>query len=416
MKTIVMGAGVIGVTTAWYLAQAGHEVTVIDRREDVARETSYANAGMIAPGHSYAWASPRAPMNLLKSMFSRDTALRFRLKADPQMWAWSLRFLANCTTARNRANTLVKVKLCNYSREALIQLRQETGIAYDERTTGSLYLYRDKAHLQTGLANMQLLNDHGLGLTGLDPDGLAAIEPTLAHAKDKLAGAIHAPQDESGDSHKFTEGLAALCRARGVAFQFGTNIAGIAAAGDRIEAIVTDKGRVSGDAYVLTLGSYSPIAARGLSLKLPIYPVKGYSATIPTAGFDGAPGHCGVDEELLVAFCPMGDRLRLTATADFAGYDTEYEAKDFAVMLRVARELFPHAGAFDRPTFFACLRPMTPDGPPIIGGTRYKNLWLNTGQGHMGWTMACGSSRIAADLINGKRPEIDSSGFSPERY
>lgn len=416
MKIIVMGAGVVGVTTAWYLAQSGHEVTVIDRREDVARETSFANAGMIAPGHSYAWASPRAPLNLLKSMFSRDTALRFRFKADPRMWGWSLRFLANCTTARNRANTLIKLKLCSYSREALIALRRETGIAYDERTGGALYLYRDKAHLQTGLANMQMLNDHGLGLTGLDPDGLIALEPKLAHARDRLAGAIHAPQDESGDSHKFTEGLAQLCRARGVSFQFDTNVTGIAAAGDRIEAVVTDKGHISGDGYVLALGSFSPLAARGLALKMPIYPVKGYSVTIPTAGFEGAPDHCGVDEELLVAFCPMGDRLRLTATADFAGYDTGFEARDFAVMLRTARELFPHAGAYDRPSFFACLRPMTPDGPPMIGGTRYRNLWLNTGQGHMGWTMACGSSRITADLIDGKRPEIDISGFSPERF
>src|SRR5262249_44263852 len=193
MKIIVMGGGLMGVTTAWYLAQAGHEVTVIDRREGVARETSFANAGLIAPGHSYAWASPRAPMILLKSLFSRDAALRFRLRADPRMWAWSLRFLANCTAARNRANTLVKVRLCTYSGEALIALRRETGIAYDETAKGALYLYRDKEHLQSGLANMGLLNGEGLGLTALDPDGVAALEPALAHFKGRLAGAIYAP-------------------------------------------------------------------------------------------------------------------------------------------------------------------------------------------------------------------------------
>jgi D-amino-acid dehydrogenase len=416
MKVIVMGGGVIGVTTAWYLAAAGHEVTVIDRRDGVARETSFANAGLIAPGHAHAWASPRAPLTLLKSLFSSDTALRFRLKADPRMWAWSLRFLANCTTERNRANTIVKVKLCSYSREALIALRKETGIAYDETTKGALYLYRDKEHLRTGLANMQLLNDHGVDLKELDPDGIATLEPALAHFKGKLAGAIYAPKDESGDAFAFTEKLAAMAAARGVAFQLGTKIEGIAASGDRIEGVVTDKGRITGDHYVLALGSYSPLAARRLPVKLPVYPVKGYSVTIPTEGFDGTPMIGGVDEQYLVAFCRMGDRLRLTATADFAGYDTDYEAKDFSIMLRVARELFPNAGAFDRPSFWACLRPMTPDGPPIIGGTHYGNLWLNTGHGHMGWTMACGSGRIVADLIQGRAPDVDVAGFSPVRY
>jgi D-amino-acid dehydrogenase len=416
MKTIVMGGGVIGVTTAWYLAQAGHEVTVIDRRDGVGRETSFANAGLIAPGHSYAWASPRAPMMLLKSLFGADTALRLRLRADPRLWAWGLRFLANCTNARNRANTSVKVRLCSYSREALIALRKATGITYDETAKGALYLYRDKEHLKSGRANMQLLNDHGVGLKELDPDGVATLEPALAHFKSKLAGAVYAPKDESGDAFVFTEKLAEMSRARGVTFQLGTNIRNIAASGDRIEAVVTDKGRIVGDNYVLSLGSYSPLATRGLAIKLPVYPVKGYSVTIPTDGFSGAPVIGGVDEQYLIAFCRMGDKLRLTATADFAGYDTDYEAKDFAVMLRIARELFPKAGAFDRPTYWACLRPMTPDGPPIIGGTRYKNLWLNTGQGHMGWTMACGSARVVADLIQGRTPDIDVSGFSPGRY
>jgi len=416
MKVAVMGGGVIGVTTAWYLAQAGHEVTVIERRDGVARETSFANAGLIAPGHAYAWASPRAPMILLKSLFREDTALRFHLRADPRMWAWSLRFLANCTAARNRANTIVKVKLCNYSRAALIALRQETGIAYDEIARGALYLYRDPEHLRTGLANMGVLNDHGLGLRAIDPDGIAAMEPALAHAKGRLAGGIYAPNDESGDAYVFTEKLADLCRKRGVSFQFSTTIARIDPDGDRIAGVVTDRGRIVADGYVLALGSYSPLVARGLRLKLPVYPVKGYSVTVPTDGFEGAPTIGGVDEGNLVAYARMGARLRLTATADFAGYDTDYETKHFAGMLRVARELFPQGGAYDRPTYWACLRPMTPDGPPIIGPSRYGNLWINTGHGHMGWTMACGASRIMADLIDRRQPEIDISGFSPARY
>jgi D-amino-acid dehydrogenase len=214
----------------------------------------------------------------------------------------------------------------------------------------------------------------------------------------------------------FTEKLADLCQSRAVNFQFGTSIAGMTVAGDRIDGIMTDRGKMVADGYVLALGSYSPLVARGLGLKLPVYPVKGYSVTIPTEGFDGAPTIGGVDEAYLVAYARMGSRLRLTATADFAGYDTEYEAKHFAVMLRVARELFPHGGAYDRPNYWACLRPMTPDGPPIIGGTRYRNLWINTGHGHMGWTMACGASRIVADLIGSRKPEIDISGFDPARY
>ncbi len=416
MKTIVMGAGVIGVTTAWYLAEAGHQVTVIDRNDAVGRETSFANAGLIAPGHAYAWASPRAPMILLKSLFRDDTALRFRLQADPRMWAWSLRFLANCTTARNRANTVIKVKLCSYSLERLTALRRETGITYDEVTRGAMYLFRDRQHYQTGLGNMRLLQDQGLELTAIDPDGCIELEPALRSAKRHLAGAIYAAGDESGDALKFAEKLADMCRTRGVTFELGQTITGFDAAGDRIDGVITDRGRISGECFVLALGSYSPLLARKIGVKLPVYPVKGYSVTVPTDGSDGAPVIGGVDEGNLVAYARMGNRLRLTATADFAGYDTRHEPGNFAGMLRVARELFPQGGAYDRPSYWACLRPMTPDGPPIIGGTRYRNLWINTGHGHMGWTMACGASRIVADIMAGKRPEIDVAGFSPSRY
>jgi D-amino-acid dehydrogenase len=416
MKTIVMGGGVIGVATAWYLAEAGHEVTVIERRDGVGRETSFANAGLVTPGHALAWASPRAPMLLLKSLFQEDTALRFRLSADPRLWGWSLRFLANCTTARNRANSIVKVKLCSYSLDALIGLRGKTGITYDESTRGCLYLYRDREHYRGGLSNMAMLIDNGAVLEALDTEACLALEPTLAHLKDRIVGAIHAPQDESGDAFKFTERLAELCKSRGVNFALGTTIIGIATTGGRIEAVDTDRGRFTGDHYVLSLGSYSPLLVRRLGIKLPVYPIKGYSVTVPTDGFDGAPTIGGVDEGNLLAFCPLGDRLRLTATAEFAGYDTDYEARHFASMLRLARELFPRGGAYDKPSYWACLRPMTPDGPPVIGGTRYANLWLNTGHGHMGWTMACGSGRITADLIQGRKPEIDVTGFDPARY
>jgi len=416
MRLVILGGGVIGVTTAYYLARDGHEVTVVDRHRTVGRETSFANAGLIAPGHAYAWASPRAPKILLQSLYRGDTALRFRLKADPRMWAWSLRFLANCTAARNRTNTLRKLALCRYSQQALVALREETGIRYDETTRGCLYLYRDPAHFEAGLRNAAMLRDSGLALEAIEPGRCVEIEPALAPAKDKLSGAIFAPTDESGDARLFTERLARLCEDLGVAFEMGAAITRLDAAGDRIERVVTDRGDVVGDAYVLALGSDSPLLVRPLGIGLPVYPIKGYSVTVPILDPDAAPAIGGVDEGHLVAFARMGDRLRLTATAEFAGYDRSYEPRHFAGMLRVARELFPRGGAYDKPTYWACLRPMTPDGPPVLGRARHSNLWFNTGHGHMGWTMACGSGRITADLIAGRKPEIDVSDLTLARY
>jgi D-amino-acid dehydrogenase len=417
MKIIVLGGGVIGVVTAWYLAQDGHEVTVVDRRDGVARETSFANAGLISPGHAYAWASPRAPWLLLQSLYRRDTALRFRLKADPRLWSWSLRFLANCTAERNRRNTVVKLKLCLYSLELLNALRRDSGMAYDEETTkGCLFLFRDEAHYKTGIANMAVLNDHGAQVRAIGMEACVALEPALAHMKDRLAGALHSPQDQSGDALVFSERLAALCRQRGVVFELARTVRSIETRGDRVIGLITDKGPVSGDGYVLALGSDSPLLARRIGIRLPIYPVKGYSLTVPIDGHGGAPRMGGVDEGNLVAFSRLGDRLRLTATADFAGYDTGYESGDFALMGRVARELFPDGGAYERADYWACLRPMTPDGPPIMGPTKYRNLWINSGHGHMGWTMACGAGRIAADLVSGKTPEIDAAPFALARY
>jgi D-amino-acid dehydrogenase len=416
MKVVVLGAGVIGVTTAYYLARAGHLVTVVDRQPAVAQETSFANAGLIAPGHALSWASPRAPWILAQSLLRRDTALRFRLRADPALWRWTLKFLANCTAERNRANTLRKLSLCIYSRDALVALRRDTGIAYDEVTRGALYLYRGARHFAAGQRTLAMLNDYGLGLEAIDAARIVALEPALAPARDKLAGAIYAPGDESGDCHRFTEELAHLCGTMGVVFRLGTTIKRLVAEGDLITAVETDDGELDADCYVLALGSYSPVLARRVGVKLPIYPVKGYSMTLPIADGADAPTIGGVDELHLVAFARMGDRLRLTGTADFAGYDTAHRPEHFATMLRTARELFPRAADFDRPDYWACLRPMTPDGPPILGLARHRNLYLNTGHGHMGWTMACGSSRIVADMIDGHLPEIDVRGLTLERY
>jgi D-amino-acid dehydrogenase len=416
MRIVILGSGVVGVTTAYCLAADGHEAVVIDRQAEAGLETSYANAGLIAPGHVYAWASPRAPLILLQSLWRDDSALKFRLKADPYMWAWGLRFLANCTAERNRVNTLRKLSLCLYSQSELAVLRREANIDYDGTEAGLLYLYRDPAHFELGTTNMRLLQDHGLSLHAVDAERVAELEPALAPAKQKLAGAIYAPGDESGDCLKFTQGLATAAARLGAEFRMGHVVLRLECDGARILGVDTDKGRVEGEAYVLALGSFSPILARQIGLGLPVYPVKGYSITLPIIEPKEAPRIGGVDEDHLVAYATLGNRLRLTATADFAGYDTSFAAGHFAGMVRISRELFPHAAAYDEPDYWACLRPMTPDGPPILGRCKFANLFLNTGQGHMGWTMAAGCARILADVIGGRSPAIDIAGLTLDRY
>jgi D-amino-acid dehydrogenase len=416
MTVAVLGAGVLGVTTAYYLAKAGEAVTVIDRQPGPAAETSFANAGLVAPGHSYAWASPRAPLILLKSLWRNDTALRYRLRLDPAMWSWSLRFLANCTAAANRRNTLVKLELCKYSREQLVALRAAEGLRYDEVVKGSIYLYREPEHFETGKQTTVLITDHGYPMEAIDMDRVVAIEPALARSRDRFAGAILVPKDESGDCRLFTERLAAICKNLGVTFRYGTTVQGFEAEGDKVTSATTDRGRIGADRFVLSLGSYSPFPARSIGLKLPIFPVKGYSMTVPVKNPAEAPTVGLIDEGYLVAFSRMGDRLRMTATADFAGYDTSYTPREFETMLKVARELFPEGAHYDQQSPWACLRPMTPDGPPIMGATRYRNLFMNTGHGHIGWTMACGSARMVADLMLGRKPALSFDGLTLDRY
>jgi D-amino-acid dehydrogenase len=304
------------------------------------------------------------------------------------------------------------LKLTVYSQEALRALVAETGIEYDAIRKGLLYVYRDGASLQRGVANMKVLRDNGQRMDVLDAAGVVQVEPAFETSRSKIAGGLHCPNDESGDAHKFTVALAERCKARfNVTFRFGTTVTGFDASGDHVDRVITDKGPITADNIVLALGSYSPIVGRRLGLALPIYPVKGYSATIPIAGRNGAPNVGGVDENNLVAWCRMGDRFRLTGIAEFSGYETSHRPANFAGMLRVARELFPQAGDYERPAYWACLRPMTPAGTPIFGRGRHRNLWINTGQGHMGWTMACGSARVTADLMAGRSPEIDTSGM-----
>jgi len=412
MHTVILGAGVAGVTTAWYLASQGRKVTVIDRQPQAASETSYANAGMIAPGHSYTWASPRAPGILWRSLRDDTQALRLKLNPDPHMWTWLWKFWRNCTAERSRINTRRKLVLCRYSQAQLQALTEHLQLEYERLSTGALYMYRDEASLARGTGNMKILSDGGMDLRMLTADEVIAHEPALASAREHIAGAIYAPTDESGDARMFTRNLAMRCEEAGVRFLMDTSIEGIDVSGDRITGVRTPKGLIAGDDYVLSLGSYSPIVARPLGYSLPIYPVKGYSVTFPIREGHTPPSLSGVDENNLVAWARFGNRLRFTATAEFSGYDRSHSPADFAPMLRVAQQLFGNGADFSEPEYWAGLRPMTPENTPILGRTRHRNLYFNTGHGHMGWTMACGTASVVADIMNGRTPAIDITGMT----
>jgi D-amino-acid dehydrogenase len=412
MRVLVMGGGIVGVTTAYQLVQDGHEVVLLERREGPALETSWGNAGMIAPGHSFAWSSPQAPMILLKSLFAKDQALRFRPSADPRLWSWSLLFLRQCTEERARLNTLRKHRLCMYSQKILHETLPGNALEYDSISRGILYFHRTQEALERAVQHMQILADDGQELWILDRAQVVELEPSLASAQEKIAGGIYCPTDETGDCHKFTSALAAACESRGAEFRYDTAILGLETDGDRVTGVRTSQGNVQADIYVMCLGNESPILARAIGVKLPIYPIKGYSLTIPVGNHQHPPTIGSVDEASLVAISRFGERMRITATAEFAGYDTRHTARDFDFMLGVAKDLYPDGADYDRAQHWAGLRPMTPEGTPIIGRARYRNLYFNTGQGHMGWTMSHGSARITADLIAERTPAIPLDGMT----
>ena len=412
MRIVVLGGGVVGVTTAYQLQRDGHEVVLLEQRDEVAAGTSWGNAGMIAPGHSFVWSSPKAPMILLKSLILKDQALRFRFSADPRLYSWSLLFLLECTNAKARRNTLLKHRLAAYSQKVLGEVVTEEGIDYDRNQCGIMYFYRDQGAFEKGVEHMKLLEEDGQEIKVLDRKGVIALDPSLAAAQDKIVGAIHCPTDETGDPARFTRALAAKVAARGGEIRTGATISGVETSGDAVRRVVTDKGEFKGDVYVLALGSESPILARTLGLSLPIYPVKGYSLTIPIGNHRAPPTLASVDEHNLVAISNFGDRLRVTATAEFAGYDVSHKPSDFGFMKRVTQELYPDGADYDRAEMWAGLRPMTPTNLPFFGRRRLTNLFLNTGHGHIGWTMSHGSARITADLIAGRTPAIPMDGLA----
>ncbi|TMD13511.1 MAG: FAD-dependent oxidoreductase [Chloroflexi bacterium] len=414
MRVVVVGAGVVGVTTAYFLARSGHQVTVVEKAPEAATLASAGNAGLIAPGHSFAWASPSAPKELLRSLTVEDTALRVNPLKAPGMAVWGLRFLRECNAERAVKNTLVKLRLAQYSQRMLDQIAADEHIDYDDIHEGILYLYRDPKRFEAGVKKMKLGQEHGQKQDVLDADGVVEAEPFLAPVKHKLAGAIYGVTDSSGDSVKFTRKLQAVCERMGSKFLFGRGVVKLAANGGKVRAATLDGGdSLEAEVFVLSAGVHSPSIARTAGVRLPIAPAKGYRATFPIKRNGGPEMRVGaVDEELLVAWCRLGDRLRMTSSAEFTGYETTYTEHDLRLIRKLASDLLPEAAEYDQGTYRACNRPMTPDGPPILGTAGPGNLYINSGHGHMGFTMACGSSRIVADLIEGRKPEIPVEGMT----
>lgn len=406
MRVLVMGGGVVGVTAAYELQKDGHDVVLVERNESVGTETSWGNAGMVAPGHSFAWSSPHAPMILLKSLFLRDQSLRFKPSLDLDLWSWSLKFLSQCTKSRSEYNTIRKHRLASYSQQVLHRTLADLGIDYDRVDRGILYFYRSQGRLEAGIEHMQVLGRNGQKIEVLNRRQVLELEPALRHVGDRIAGGIYCPTDETGDCNKFTTALAAHCAANGAEIRTGETVVGIDASGDEITGVRTDKGALKADAYVMALGNQSRGLARTLGVSLPIYPVKGYSLTIPVGDCKSPPTIGSVDEENLVAISPFGDRVRVTATAEISGYSKSHKPSDFAFMARVARENYPEGAKHDKAHMWAGLRPMTPTNLPIIGRKRHRNLYYDTGHGHIGWTMSHGSARILADVVGGRKPAL----------
>jgi D-amino-acid dehydrogenase len=353
-------------------------------------------------------------MILLKSLWRNDQALRLKPSLDPAFLKWMWKFWGECNAERAALNTRRKVRLCNYSQSVFHETRNKTGVRYDANDGGILYLFRSAGAFEAANRKADVLRAEGAVINVLDRDGIGEKDPALAERKDQFAGALHAANDETGDCRIFARNLVSWLEDQGVSFRWNTEVRGFETEGDRVSAVVTGQGKLTADIIVLSLGVYSPHVARQLGIDLPIYPVKGYSMTIPIAGRNNAPRIGGIDEESLVAYSPMGDRLRVTATAEFSGYGREFKPSDFRHMTNVIKGLFPDGADYARTEYWAGLRPMTPEGTPILGKTRFANLWMNTGQGHMGWTMSHGASRIVADLIAGRPSGIPLDGMTLE--
>lgn len=417
MKVLVLGAGVIGVTAAYELAGAGHEVTVVDRQAAPALETSFANAGEVSPGYSAPWAGPGVPLKAIKWLAMHHRPLVIRPHVDPAFIAWVLAMLRNCTAARYEINKTRMVRLAEYSRDCLRTLRAETGIAYDERMQGTLQLFRTQKQYDGSASDIAVLRRSGVTFELLDRAGCIRHEPALAMVADKFVGGLLLPGDETGDCFKFTQRLAELAAARGVSFKFSTPLRGLIRSDTRIAGVATAaEDTLTADAYLVALGSYSPLMLGPIGLRIPVYPVKGYSITVPIVDAAGAPESTVMDETHKIAITRLGDRIRVGGTAELSGYTLKLHAARENTLKHVVADLFPKGGDPARAEFWCGLRPMTPDGTPVIGPTPLANLYLATGHGTLGWTMAAGTGRVLADVISGRSAGIDLSGLTVARY
>ena len=422
MKVLVLGSGVIGVTSAYYLAKKGFDVTVIDRQPAVGLETSFANAGQISPGYSAPWAAPGVPMKALKWLFQRHSPLA--LKADFTLWQleWTLKLLRNCTAGRYDTNKERMVRLAEYSRDCMGELRSDTGIAYEGRTQGTLQVFRTQKQLDAEAKDIKVLSRLGVPFEHLDPDGCARVEPALALVKDNLLGGLRLPHDETGDCQLFTTNLALEAQKLGVKFRQDIQIERLLIENSRLSGVEinaeNNREVLQADQYIVALGSYSRALMQALDIQIPVYPVKGYSLTVPVVNIAMAPVSTVMDETYKVAITRFDDRIRVGGMAELAGFDLTLNPRRRETLEMVLGGLFPKGGDVSKSLFWTGLRPMTPDGTPIIGkaSEMYNNVWLNTGHGTLGWTMAAGSAKVLADLVAKQKPAIQSDDLAITRY
>ncbi|OTG62902.1 D-amino acid dehydrogenase [Acinetobacter silvestris] len=415
MRVIVLGSGVIGVASAYYLAQQGATVTVLDRQSGPAEETSFGNAGQISPGYSTPWAAPGIPFKAVKWMFQHHAPLAINIDGSIWQLNWMAQMLKNCNPNSYAINKERMTRVAEYSRDCLRELRKETGISYEHRSKGTLQVFRNEAQLDAVQRDIQVLKECGVDYELLLKDELAKVEPALEYAKDKLVGGLHLPNDETGDCYMFTNALANLAKGLGVDFKFNQNVERLVVEGDEIKGVVVDGKVLTADRYVLAFGSYSRDFLKPLNLNLPVYPVKGYSLTIPIVDPAFAPQSTVLDETYKIAITRFDQRIRVGGMAELSGFNHGLNLDRRATLEMVTQDLFP-GGDLAQASFWTGLRPMTPDSTPIIGATAYKNLFLNTGHGTLGWTMACGSGKLISDLVMNHKPDISTDGLSIQRY
>lgn len=412
MKIIVLGAGVIGMTTAYYLHERGHEVTVVDRGSGPAMETSFGNAGGVCPGFAGPWAAPGMPLKAAKWMFQSSAPLLFRPRMDVKQWSWLARFLRNCSSERFALNKERMQRIAQYSKQCLVRLREETQLVYDNKASGVLQLFQTESELDGGARSAAVLERFAVAHRIVDQREALMIEPALARARARFVGGLYLPDDETGDCYIFTQRLCELLERRGVRFRFDTAVLGLNRSGERIDDVRTSRGAMTADAYVVALGPHAPEITGPVGIDLPVYPVKGYSLTAAIADDDAAPRSSVMDEHSKVMITRLGSRLRAAGMAEVVGFDRRLTPASVANIRESARALFPEAADYERCTFWTGFRPMTPDGPPYLGATGLSNLYLNAGQGSNGWTQACGCGRIVADIVSGREADIDITGMT----